>query len=80
MAVKGRIHSALGLYAYALLGLFLVVTPWTPVWEQAIQALVPEPGAGWLRGGWVRGIVSAIGVLDLVTAVKFGADLWSRDS
>jgi len=76
--VEGRIHSALGLYAYALLGLFLVVAPWTAVWEQAVRTLAPGPLDPWLRGGWARGTVSAIGVLDLFAALKFGAELWGR--
>ena len=74
-----RIRSAFSLYAYAALGVFLVVSPWTPVWEQAAGTLVPDAVKPWVLSGWVRGIVSGLGLLDLAVALQFGAELWGRD-
>jgi hypothetical protein len=74
--VDGRLRNALACYAFSLLGIFLAVVPWTPVWREAAQALAPQPAAGWLASGWVRGAASAIGILDLVAAVQFGRALW----
>ena len=76
--MESRIWNALSLYAYALLGVFLVVTPWTPVWQQAVHALTPSRVAPWLFGGWARGTVSAVGVLDLLVALQYGRQLWGN--
>ena len=76
--MESRIRNALSFYAYGLFGIFLLVTPWTPVWEQAVRALLPVSLESWMVRGWARGTVSAVGALDLVIALQFGAALWAR--
>ena len=66
----------LSLYAFAVLGLFLLVAPWTPVWTQATYALLPERVGRWVLTGWVRGVVSGLGALDLVIALQVGGEIW----
>ncbi len=76
--MQSRIGAALSLYTFAVLGLFLCVAPWTPVWTQATYALLPERVGRWVLSGWVRGIVSGLGALDLVIAVQVGGEMWRR--
>jgi hypothetical protein len=71
-----RIGSTLSLYAFAMLGLFLVVAPWTPVWTHATYALLPRHVGRWVLSGWVRGCVSGLGALDLAIALRVALDLW----
>jgi len=59
-----------------VLGVFLLLAPWTPVWDQAIRALLPGEIVPWARSGWVRGIVSGLGALDLLVASQVGIELW----
>jgi hypothetical protein len=76
--LQSRIAAALLLYLFAVLGLFLLVAPWTPAWTQATYALLPEHIGRWVLSGWVRGVVSGLGALDLVIAAQFGLELWRR--
>ena len=39
--MDSRIRTALLLYAFAIVGLFLLVAPWTGVWSQAVVGLMP---------------------------------------
>ena len=64
------------LYAFGVLGLFLIAVPWTPVWDQVTRTLLPQALGEWVGSGWVRGAVSALGVLDLVTAAREARSLW----
>jgi hypothetical protein len=66
----------MSLYAFSVLGVFLLVAPWTPVWGRATTALLPEALAGWVHTGWVRGVVSGVGALDLVVALQLAVELW----
>jgi hypothetical protein len=75
--VIDRIRTALALYAFGALGMFLLAVPWTPVWDQVTRTLLPEALGGWARSGWVRGAVSGLGALDLVTAAKEARSLWN---
>ena len=75
-----RIRSALSLYAFAVLGLFLLVAPWTPIWTRAAIVLIPTPVGAWALSGWVRGLVSGLGALDLVVALQVARELWRRDA
>ena len=75
-----RIRSALTLYAFAVLGLFLAVAPWTPIWTRAAILLIPTPFGVWVLSGWVRGIVSGLGVLDLFVALQIARELWDQMS
>jgi len=76
--LQSRIGAALSLYTFAVLGLLLFVAPWTPVWTQATYTLLPERLGRWVLTGWVRGIVSGLGALDLVIALQVGAEMWRR--
>jgi len=71
-----RIRSALALYAFAALGIFLLVAPWTPIWTRATIALAPTPAGAWVTSGWLRGLVSGLGALDLVVALQVLRELW----
>lgn len=74
--LDSRISAALALYAFLILGVFLLVAPWTPVWQQATLLWAPTRWAQWLRGGSVRGLVSGLGAVDLVVALQLAAELW----
>ena len=76
--MQSRIGVALLLYLFAVLGLFLLVAPWTPAWTQATYALLPQHVGRWVLSGWVRGVVSGLGALDLAIAAQFGLELWRR--
>lgn len=71
-----RIQTALNLYMFAVLGTFLVAVPWTPVWEQATIPLVPTVLGSWARSGFTRGVVSGVGMLDLLVAAQEAGALW----
>jgi len=74
--LQSRIGAALSLYAFAALGLFLLVAPWTPAWTQATYAMLPTSVGRWVLSGWVRGVVSGLGALDLLIALQVGGELW----
>ena len=74
--MQSRLGTALSLYAFGVLGLFLLVAPWTPAWTQATYALLPQRVGGWVLSGWARGIISGLGALDLWIAAQVAVDLW----
>ena len=74
--MDSRITAALGLYAFLILGVFLLVVPWTPVWQSATLLLAPTRWGPWIRGGAARGLVSALGAVDLVVAGQLAVELW----
>jgi len=76
--VQSRTGAALSLYAFAVLGLFLLVAPWTPAWTQATYALLPKSVGRWVLSGWARGVVSGLGALDLAIAAQVAVELWRR--
>jgi len=76
--LKTRISVAVSLYAFGVLGLFLLVAPWTPAWTQATYSLLPQRVGRWVLSGWVRGLVSGLGALDLAIAAQLTVDLWRR--
>lgn len=76
--MQSRTGAALSLYAFAVLGLFLLVAPWTPAWTQATYALLPKSVGRWVLSGWARGVVSGLGALDLAIAAQVAVELWRR--
>ncbi len=74
--MESRIRSALALYAFGVIGLFLLVTPWTAVWKQAMVALLPTGIGRWALSGWIRGVVSGLGALNLAVAAEVAVELW----
>jgi len=76
--VEDRIRSAFALYVYAALGVFLIAAPWTAVWEQATLVLIPRVAQEWVQSGWVRGIASGLGALDLVVALQYAGRMWGE--
>ena len=68
----------MSLYAFAALGLFLLVAPWTPVWTQATYTLLPPSVGRWVLSGWARGVASGLGALDLAFAAQLVVELWRR--
>jgi hypothetical protein len=74
--LDSRIRTALWLYAFGAIGLFLVVTPWTAVWTQAVAGLLPSRFGRMALHGAVRGVVSGLGALDLAVALQLARELW----
>jgi hypothetical protein len=66
--LPSRLQTALHVYAFAALGVFLVAVPWSPVWDSATAAFLPTVAGPWLRSGFVRGLVSGLGALNLAAA------------
>ena len=69
-SLESGFRSILLVYIYSVLGVFLVVAPWTPVWEQASHGLLPQSAHALALSGWVRGVVSGLGAADLVVAAR----------
>lgn len=74
--LESRIRAAIALYAFLVLGLFLLVAPWTPVWNRAAVGLLSTSLGGTVRSGWLRGLVSGLGALNLVLALEVAGELW----
>lgn len=66
------------LYAFVVFGIFLLVAPWTPIWNRAMLALLPTSMGGWMMSGWLRGVVSGLGALDLMVAMQVGREFWDQ--
>jgi hypothetical protein len=77
--LTSRAESATCVYAYATVGVFLLVVPWTALWGQAVAALAPAGARAWLLSGWVRGAVSGLGAFDLVFAAQVALELRRRN-
>ena len=60
--MESGFRSILLVYIYSVLGVFLLVAPWTPVWEQASHGLLPQSAHMLVLSGWVRG-AGAIGCM-----------------
>jgi hypothetical protein len=73
-----RILSALTVYIFLVFGVFLIVVPWTPVWSHAMVGFLPETVGRWALLGWVRGIVSGLGAIDLFVAIQAAGELRDR--
>jgi len=74
--VDPTLKTSMTLYVFLVLGLFLAVAPWTPVWYEATVLLLPTRFGAPAQQGWVRGLVSAVGILDLLAAGSAGLDLF----
>jgi hypothetical protein len=66
--VTSRLQAAFLVYAFAALGAFLVVAPWSPAWETLTAGFLPTAAGSWIRSGFVRGLVSGLGALNLAAA------------
>ena len=73
--MESGFRSILFVYIYSVLGVFLVVAPWTPVWEQASHGLLPQAAHAVVLSGWVRGLVSGLGAADLVVAARLAGSM-----
>ena len=71
-----RIRPVLAVYVFGVLGLFLAWVPWTEIWDEGTRFLLPTGAALWARSGFTRGVVSGIGLLDLVVAAGEAALFW----
>jgi len=76
--MDSRIVTAFSLYCFLVLGVFLLVAPWTALWGQATVGLLPSAIGGLASSGWIRGIVSGLGALDLLVASQVALTLWKR--
>ena len=74
--MAASLRSALHLYVFGMLGIFLLAVPWTAIWDRATLAMAPTWVGAWVRSGWFRGGVSALGLLDLAVAAREGRLLW----
>ncbi len=72
-----RVRTAIAVYLFTALGIFLTVVPWSPIWTQALGG-APAALAKFAAQGWVRGVVSGVGLLDLIVALQKLGSLWSR--
>jgi hypothetical protein len=70
------LRAALHAYVFGLVGVFLLAAPWSPLWDGVALALSPTAWAGIARAGWLRGLVSGLGGLNLWVALRAGAELW----
>lgn len=70
------LKGSVSLYVFLVLGVFLTVAPWTPVWYEATVLLLPTRFGAPAQQGWVRGLVSAIGILDLLAAISAALDMF----
>ncbi|HEX4823507.1 MAG TPA: hypothetical protein VFV19_04315 [Candidatus Polarisedimenticolaceae bacterium] len=66
--MPARFTTALIIYAFAAVGIFLLAVPWSPVWESATSAFLPTAAGPLLRSGFVRGFVSGLGALNVAVA------------
>ncbi len=71
-----RIRPVLAVYVFGVLGVFLVMAPWTEIWDEGTRFLLPTGVAAAARSGFTRGAVSGIGLLDLAVAAAEGAAFW----
>ena len=75
--MESRIHTAVNLYVLCTLGVFLTVAPWSAVWDGATAVASASGWGAWLRSGWVRGLVTGIGGLNLAAAAREIRSLWT---
>ena len=68
--MESGFRNILLVYIYSVLGVFLMVVPWTPIWEQASHGLLPQTAHALVLSDWVRGLVSGLGAADLVVAAR----------
>ena len=68
--LPARIRTALLAYVFGVLGAFLLAAPWSPLWDYATLSVAQYAFGPWVRSGWVRGAVSGLGALDLLTATR----------
>ena len=66
--MTSRLQTAFLVYVFAALGVFLVVAPWSPLWETSTVGYLPTPLGPWIRSGFLRGLVSGLGALNFVAA------------
>jgi hypothetical protein len=76
--VDPTLKNSIALYIFLVLGVFLMVAPWTPVWYEATVLLLPTRFGAPAQQGWVRGLVTAVGLLDLLAAGSSALDLLRR--
>lgn len=65
-----RLSQAARMYFFFIFGAFLLVSPWSLIWDHMVVSLSPSGMAGVLRSGWMRGGVSGLGFLDLLLAAR----------
>lgn len=76
-----RLQTAFLVYAFAALGVFLIVAPWSPFWDASTAGYLPTSVGSFLRSGFLRGFVSGLGVLDLAAAWGEARSLlWPQES
>lgn len=70
-----RLQTALHVYVFAALGLFLILVPWSPVWHAATLPYLPTSAGPWLRSGFLRGLISGLGALNVLAALSEAREL-----
>ena len=69
-ALGAPVAALLSIASSLLVGLVLVVAPWTSVCGRELGALQPLPLLrGWLLSGFVRGAVSGLGLINVLVAL-----------
>ncbi len=64
-----RIETMIRILVRLYLGVIVVALPWLPIWEQN-NLFTYSPALAWLGdNGFVRGLVSGLGLLNILLAV-----------
>jgi hypothetical protein len=66
--MPSKFVTALTIYAFAALGIFLIAAPWSAMWDSATAAFLPTPAGPLFRSGFTRGLVSGLGALNVAVA------------
>lgn len=61
--------APLSIVSSLLVGIVLLVFPWTPFWEQNWLLPAWPPLRAWLLSGFARGAVSGLGLVNVLVAL-----------
>ncbi len=64
--MKERIRTLVYLFYLFEVGLFLILVPWSPLWERNYFLLELPPLGSFCLSPFTRGAISSVGVLHLV--------------
>ena len=69
--LDANLRSGIQAYAFGVVGAFLVLVPWSGMYDEVVVWSQVSPVLGDIvAAGWFRGLVSGLGVLDLTVAIR----------